>query len=57
MVLHAMKSACDQGHRVVYLDVEGGLNDALIEGIGLTQYLDDLFQEKNHNKFINEEFQ
>ena len=28
MVLHAMKSACDQGHRVVYLDVEGGLNDA-----------------------------
>lgn len=43
MVLHAMKSACDQGHRVVYLDVEGGLNDALIEGIGLTQYQDDLF--------------
>lgn len=43
MVLHAMKSACDQGHRVVYLDVEGGLNDALIDGIGLTQYLDDLF--------------
>jgi len=43
MVLHAMKSACDQGHRVVYLDIEGGLNDALLEGIGLTQYLDDLF--------------
>jgi len=43
MVLHAMKSACDQGHRVVYLDIEGGLNDALLEGSGLTQYLDDLF--------------
>jgi len=43
MVLHAMKSACDQGHRVVYLDIEGGINDDLLDGIGLTQYYDDLF--------------
>ena len=43
IVLHAMKSACDQGHRVLYLDIEGGLNDDLLDGIGLSQYRDDLF--------------
>ena len=44
MVLHAMKSACDQGHRVLYLDIEGGLNQDLLDGIGLTPYIEqDLF--------------
>lgn len=43
MILHACKSACDQGHRVLYLDAEGGINDSLLDGIGLSQYKDDLF--------------
>ena len=43
IVLHACKAACDQGHRVLYLDAEGGINESLLDGIGLTQYLDDLF--------------
>lgn len=43
IILHAMKHACDNGHRVVYLDSEGGINDSLLEGIGLSQYRDDLF--------------
>ena len=44
IVLHAMKAACDEGHRVLYIDTEGGLNDSLLDGIGLTPYLEnDMF--------------
>lgn len=42
-VLHFCKVACSRGFDVVYLDVEKGVNDDQLRGIGLEKYLDDKF--------------
>lgn len=42
-ILHACKTACSKGHRVLYLDYEGGVNESQLEGIGLTKYLGNKF--------------
>lgn len=42
-ILYACKIACHKGYRVAYLDVEGGVNESQLEGIGLTPFLDKNF--------------
>lgn len=42
-VLHFCKMACIKGKKVVYLDIEKGVNDAQLEGLGLTQHVDSEF--------------
>ena len=37
--LHVSRSYCLQGKRVLYLDVEGGVNDSQIDGMGLREFL------------------
>ena len=42
-VLHFCRVACAKGYDVVYLDVEKGVNDDQLVGIGLDKYVDDKF--------------
>jgi predicted ATP-dependent serine protease len=37
--LHVSRSYCLQGKHVLYLDVEGGVNDSQIDGMGLREFL------------------
>lgn len=43
IILHCSKVACSKGMRVVYLDVEKGVNSGQLKGIGLDKYLNDKF--------------
>ena len=43
LVLHASRVACSKGLRVIYLDVEKGVNEDQLKGIGLLKYLNDKF--------------
>lgn len=38
-VLYACKTACRKGHKVVYIDAEGGVNESQLIGIGLQEYV------------------
>lgn len=38
LVLATLKYLCDAGHKAAYLDFEGGVNHAQLEGIGLLPY-------------------
>lgn len=40
IVLQACKVACALGYYCVYLDVEGGVNESQLDGIGLTPYME-----------------
>ena len=42
-VLYACKTACRKGLKVVYIDVEGGVNESQLIGIGLQEYIDTQF--------------
>lgn len=39
VLLHGCQSACEAGMRAIYIDAEWALNESLIEGVGVTQYL------------------
>jgi recombination protein RecA len=41
--LHACKKVCSDGGLCIYLDVEHALNSTTIEGVGLTEYLNNTF--------------
>ena len=42
-VLHFSKVACAKGYDVVYMDVEKGVNEGQLRGIGLDKFLNDKF--------------
>jgi len=39
LILHVCKHAIMQGYKVAYLDIKGGVNKSLLDGIGLSEYL------------------
>lgn len=39
IALHGCQAVCEQGMRAVYIDAEWALNQSLIEGVGVAQYL------------------
>lgn len=43
VILHICKAALQQGKRVAYLDVEKGVNESQMKGIGLYKYLGESF--------------
>lgn len=43
IVLHCAKVACAEGKRVIYLDIEKGVSQAQLEGMGLSQYAGERF--------------
>jgi recombination protein RecA len=50
--LYICKSYCFQGHKVLYLDFEGGVNKNQLDGIGLSQYKYDGKTNPEGNFFI-----
>ena len=43
LVLDIVKHVCEQGYRVLYIDVETGLSENLLKKMGLMEYYDNLF--------------
>lgn len=43
IILHCCKALCAQGYEVAYIDIEKGVNESQMEGIGLTKYLNNGF--------------